>query len=161
MSVVPLGVGFESEEHGHGLLHADFANAFIGGGVLSGGCVQEEIRFAICPELTVGCLICPVMLDPEAIQVVGAQQYSAYTGYMWKLRFAGDYHDNCNRDLDGTVLNGIAAIDALDGRSMRFTLPIQLQLPHMLRELNKACAGFNPADPRTAGAFPELATGNW
>jgi hypothetical protein len=39
-----------------GAMHVDFANCFIGGGVLSGGCVQEEILFAICPELTVALL---------------------------------------------------------------------------------------------------------
>ena len=31
-------------------LKADFANRFIGGGVLHGGCVQEEILFSIYPE---------------------------------------------------------------------------------------------------------------
>lgn len=31
-------------------LHADFANEYIGGGVLRRGAVQEEIRFTICPE---------------------------------------------------------------------------------------------------------------
>ena len=34
-----------------GMLEIDFANAFVGGGVLGHGCVQEEIRFLICPEL--------------------------------------------------------------------------------------------------------------
>lgn len=59
-------------------LHADFANMYLGGGVLSGGCVQEEIRFAICPELLIGVLLCPVMSEAEAIQIVGAEQFSAY-----------------------------------------------------------------------------------
>lgn len=27
--------------------HADFANQYIGGGVLGGGCVQEEVRNAV------------------------------------------------------------------------------------------------------------------
>jgi hypothetical protein len=34
-----------------GKLQADFANRSIGGGVLHHGCVQEEIRFVISPEL--------------------------------------------------------------------------------------------------------------
>ena len=29
---------------------ADFANKYIGGGVIANGCVQEEIRLAISPE---------------------------------------------------------------------------------------------------------------
>lgn len=37
---------------------ADFANKYIGGGVLCGGCVQEEIRFAECPELTACVWVC-------------------------------------------------------------------------------------------------------
>jgi hypothetical protein len=35
-------------------VQVDFANKFIGGGVLCGGCVQEEIRFAACPEVHTG-----------------------------------------------------------------------------------------------------------
>jgi hypothetical protein len=75
MEVVPPMIGFEHQEFGRDCLHADFANKFLGGGVLSGGCVQEEIRFAICPELVLGSLICPVMGKREAIQIVGAEQY--------------------------------------------------------------------------------------
>ena len=33
--------------------YIDFANMFIGGGVLEGGCVQEEILFAVHPEAIV------------------------------------------------------------------------------------------------------------
>eukprot|EP01105_Mastigella_eilhardi_P019127 TRINITY_DN4482_c0_g1_i1.p1 TRINITY_DN4482_c0_g1~~TRINITY_DN4482_c0_g1_i1.p1 ORF type:complete len:319 (-),score=92.93 TRINITY_DN4482_c0_g1_i1:60-1016(-) len=42
-------------------LHADFANEFIGGGVLQGGCVQEEILFITCPECLVAMLLCSKM----------------------------------------------------------------------------------------------------
>merc|ERR1711988_1213662 len=103
MTVVPLGIGFESEEYGHGLLHADFANKFIGGGVLSGGCVQEEIRFAICPELCVSMLVCPCMLAEEAIQIIGGEQFSAYSGYGFNLKYAGDHRDPAARAPDGSV----------------------------------------------------------
>ena len=37
-----------------GIWEADFANAYIGGGVLGRGCVQEEIRFLLSPELIAG-----------------------------------------------------------------------------------------------------------
>ena len=37
------------EDHGLGMLQADFANKFLGGGVFGRGAVQEEIRFLICP----------------------------------------------------------------------------------------------------------------
>lgn len=89
-------------------LQADFANAFIGGAAISYGlfkemsiivdngklgCVQEEIRFAICPELIVSRLFCPVMHSNEAIIITGAEQFSKYKGYARTLAFDGDYVD--------------------------------------------------------------------
>jgi hypothetical protein len=41
--------------------HVDFANRFLGGGVICGGCVQEEIAFARAPELCVGMWACEAM----------------------------------------------------------------------------------------------------
>ena len=35
-------------EDADGFLQADFANSYIGGGVLRSGCLQEEIRFSTC-----------------------------------------------------------------------------------------------------------------
>jgi FAD/FMN-containing dehydrogenase len=70
---------------------------------------------------------------------------SKYTGYMFHLRFDGDLVDASRRAPDGTCLNGISAIDALDGRNIQpFDLQIQMQTENMLRELNKAAAGFVP-----------------
>ncbi|KAB7503184.1 Poly(ADP-ribose) glycohydrolase [Armadillidium nasatum] len=48
-------------EETHGLLQVDFANKYIGGGVLGLGCVQEEIRFVLCPELLVARLFTEVL----------------------------------------------------------------------------------------------------
>ena len=45
----------------------DFANKKVGGGVLRGGCVQEEIKFVIFPELLISKLIMDHMDDNEAI----------------------------------------------------------------------------------------------
>ena len=70
---------------------------------------------------------------------------STYTGYMFSLRYDGDLVDASQRTADGTCLNGISAIDALDGRYIRpFTLQTQMQTENLLRELNKAAAGFVP-----------------
>lgn len=52
---------------------ADFANRYIGGGVLVGGCVQEEIAFAEAPELVVTLLFCTYMRDVEALVGVEAR----------------------------------------------------------------------------------------
>jgi len=52
----------------------------LGGGALSRGCVQEEIRFMINPELIVGMLFMASMDDNEAIEIVGAERFSQYMG---------------------------------------------------------------------------------
>jgi poly(ADP-ribose) glycohydrolase len=93
MELMPERIGFEDPAAPGGLMHADFANMYIGGGALSGGCVQEEIRFSICPEALLSILVCPVMQEHEAVQIVGAEQFSAYCGYGFSLRYAGDYVD--------------------------------------------------------------------
>merc|ERR1711862_810648 len=121
-STVPLqklnmarkNVAFESMPQ---LAHVDFANMFIGGGVLTGGCVQEEIRFSICPELCVAMLVCPCMLKNEAITIVGAQQFSNYKGYCRGLEYSGPcIEPSAPVDNDGTPLIAICAMDALDYR---------------------------------------------
>lgn len=48
-----------------------FAFRMVGGGVLSNGCVQEEIRFVICPELILSRLFTEVLDDTEALVVTG------------------------------------------------------------------------------------------
>ncbi len=55
---------------------ADFANEFIGGGAANFGNVQEEILFAIYPELFVSQLFLERMDPHEAIYLKGAKRYS-------------------------------------------------------------------------------------
>lgn len=74
VTLVPEG-GIEDAEM---CLQVDFANRFIGGGVIVGGCVQEEIRFAICPELTVSMLFCAFMKDHEVLFLTGAERFCDY-----------------------------------------------------------------------------------
>ncbi|KAL6528175.1 hypothetical protein OROHE_015125 [Orobanche hederae] len=78
------------EDQSNEVLEVDFADKYIGGLVLKQGCVQEETRFAINPELIVSMLFLPMMADNEAIEMVGAERFSNYTGYnvsslFWKL----------------------------------------------------------------------------
>lgn len=61
-------------EEGHRMLQVDFANRYLGGGVLGSGCVQEEIRFMINPECIVGMLFCESMKKEEAIYIYGSKQ---------------------------------------------------------------------------------------
>ena len=52
-------------------LKVDFANKFVGGSVLRTGCVQEEIRFLICPEMLVSRLFTEVLDDNECLIMTG------------------------------------------------------------------------------------------
>lgn len=61
-------------EEGRHMLQVDFANRYLGGGVLGTGCVQEEIRFMINPECIVGMLFCESMKAEEAIYIYGTEQ---------------------------------------------------------------------------------------
>ena len=74
----------------------DFANKFIGGGVLGNGCVQEEIIFVLSPELITSILFCESLDDNEAIQIKGAERFSVYEGYGESFKWSGDYIDKTN-----------------------------------------------------------------
>lgn len=49
----------------------DFANKFVGGGVIGSGLVQEEIRFLINPELIVSRLFTEALDDDECLVITG------------------------------------------------------------------------------------------
>ena len=71
--------------HGHGgnsvnvnKLKRCLNTRYIGGGVLGSGCVQEEIRFVICPELILSRLFSEVLGENEALVVTGKFRGSAH-----------------------------------------------------------------------------------
>ena len=74
-------------------IQADFANKSIGGGVLSHGIVQEEIRFCINPELFVTMMICSDMTPNETISIRGIERFSSYSGYASSFRFRSPFFD--------------------------------------------------------------------
>ncbi|KAK4354846.1 hypothetical protein RND71_027040 [Anisodus tanguticus] len=125
------------EDQSREAIEVDFANMYLGGGALIRGCVQEEIRFMINPELIAGMLFLPCMADNEAVEIVGTERFSSYTGYASSFRFNGDYVDKKDIDILGRRRTRIVAIDALcrPGRS-------QYRLEGLLREINKAFCGF-------------------
>ncbi|TYJ51057.1 hypothetical protein E1A91_A01G252200v1 [Gossypium mustelinum] len=125
------------EDHAIEALEVDFANKYLGGGALHRGCVQEEIRFMINPELIAGMLFLPSMADNEAIEIVGAERFSDYTGYASSFRFSGDYVDKRSVDFLGRRKTRIVAIDALCSPRMK-----QYKLKYLIRETNKAFCGF-------------------
>ncbi|KAJ8022912.1 Poly(ADP-ribose) glycohydrolase [Holothuria leucospilota] len=144
------------EDDGKGMLQIDFANKFVGGGVLGHGCVQEEIRFLICPELIVSRLFTEVLGKNECLVVKGAEQYSRYSGYANSFKWTGNYRDTTPRDTWGRRETEIVAIDALHF----YKSDNQYQPDQLKRELNKAFCGFYHKDvPDTQ--VPAVATGNW
>ncbi|RYQ99354.1 hypothetical protein Ahy_B07g087284 isoform A [Arachis hypogaea] len=141
-SAIPL---CKFEVHTSGLIEdqsgeaveVDFANKYVGGGALGRGCVQEEIRFMVSPELIAGMLFLTAMEENEAIDIVGVERFSNYTGYASSFRFSGDYVDERDVDNLGRRKTRIVAIDALCSPGMR-----QYREKFVLRELNKAFCGF-------------------
>lgn len=126
------------EDQGMGLLQVDFANKYIGGGVLGQGCVQEEIRFVICPELFVTKLIAEVMQPNEALFIVGCERFSFYNGYASSFTFAGEFNDNTPVDDSRRRQCTIVAVDALNFHKSSD----QYREDLMRRELNKVSLNF-------------------
>lgn len=157
----PFDVVEGTIEGDDGALQADFANRFIGGGVLAGGLAQEEIRFLICPECIAGCLFVEKMRDDEAIFIVGALQYSTYSGYWDDFRFTGSRGDLQRHEMDrhGRRDIHLVAFDAVS--YSRREKSEQYEDYMVLREIQKAyaaCLG-DPLD--TAESMRPFATGNW
>ncbi|CAF1331347.1 unnamed protein product [Rotaria magnacalcarata] len=138
------------------VLQVDFANKYIGGGVLTSGCAQEEIRFVICPEMLVSLLVCEVLAPNECIYLIGCERYSSYRGYANTFKYAGDYIDDKAKDNWGRKWSHLVAIDATYYRERT----IQYNMKSIKRELIKALAGFHAHGRTPNDAFP-IATGNW
>lgn len=142
------------EDQGRGLLQVDFANKYLGGGVLGRGCVQEEIRFVICPELFITKLIVEVLQPNEALFVIGCERYSSYIGYASSFAFEGEFIDDTPVDDSRRRLCTIVALDAMNFH----TSTDQYREELMRRELNKAFVGYSHWLNTPA---PAVATGNW
>ncbi|XP_063912278.1 poly(ADP-ribose) glycohydrolase-like [Zophobas morio] len=141
-------------EEGLGLLQVDFANKFVGGGVLGYGCVQEEIRFVICPELIISRLFTEELGDGEALVITGVERYSNYSGYSDSFKWNGNVNDETPFDEYGRRKTTVAVIDAT-----RFTKSKdQFHCSTILRELNKAYVGFSSKEKQN---LSPVATGNW
>ena len=133
------------EDAGCEYAQVDFANKFVGGGVLRLGCLQEEIRFMLSPELIVGMLFLPAMADNEAIEITGSERFSSYTGYGKQFQYAGDFVDPTPRDSWCRRCTKIIAIDAVERPGQA-----QFQDKLLLRELCKAYCGFLSTDEKVA-----------
>uniref|UniRef100_A0A182STD6 poly(ADP-ribose) glycohydrolase n=1 Tax=Anopheles maculatus TaxID=74869 RepID=A0A182STD6_9DIPT len=144
------------EDQGVGLLQMVFANRFLGGGVIGHGCVQEEIRCVINPELLVGRLLFESLRETEAYFVLGSEQYCKYANYASSFTFQADHRDETPRDESGRRRCYIVGLDAI-----RMQPGIdQYDVLALRRELGKAYAGFRDALEGRMPA-PGIATGNW
>lgn len=106
-------------------VQADFANKFIGGGILSVGMVQEEIRFACCPDLIASRLFTEVLGDDEVLVMTGGGHFNSYTGYRTTFRMQSlDKAQDDNTDVDplGREAIQLVAMDALNYKRLIFFL---------------------------------------
>ena len=117
----------------------DFANKYIGGGTLMGGCVQEEILFATEPEAIVAMLFMEEMDENDGIGIFNTIQYSLYSGYAQNLKFGGtsiyEFNSNIKR-------NRIIAIDADKDDKQLNNVDLNNYQRIINRDIYKAFAGF-------------------
>jgi len=123
-----------------------FIDRFVGGGVLGNGCLQEEIKFATCPELIAARLITERLEDNEALLVQGARPYSTSTGYADSFKYTGE------ADINAKCSDTLLAIDATN---YRYDYRMQYTKENIDREILKAYAGFSECP------LQKIATGNW
>lgn len=142
-------------------LQIDFANEFAGGGVLNAGCVQEEIRFLLSPELFVSCLVFAKLESHEAFVVHGTERFCTYKGYGGTFNYTGAYQDGTPREpLRADCFRRksiVVGIDATDYSSTQ--VERQYLRNHVWRDLVKAYAGFAYCTKDTR--CWSIGTGNW
>ncbi len=137
-------------------LHSDFANKILGGGVLTHGLVQEEIRFLLCPELIVGRLMCEELQDCEVVVIQGAERFSDYAGYGYEgFEWRGN-HEDLSEFVGSFRVTTVVAFDAQAYKKQNVNA--QYLPKAFIRELNKAYCAFFREDVEDAKT---LATGNW
>ena len=135
----------------------DFANKYIGGSILKGASVQEEILFAINPEATVAMLFMESMDENDGIGIFNTIQYSNYKGYAQSFEFNGTnifgFPSNIKR-------NRIIAIDAERNDKQLNNVDLNNYQRIINRDIYKAFAGFHLIT-LDMGFEKRISTGNW
>jgi hypothetical protein len=114
----------------------DFANKYIGGGVLRGGSVQEEILFAIDPEATVAMFFMEVMHQNDAIGIFNTIQYSNFKGYGKSFKYE---ESAIPEEQDKIKKHKIIAIDAIPSYKKKGLIDQK----DIIRDIHKAYVGFD------------------
>ncbi len=148
------------EDIGKFAIQVDFANEYIGGGVIGSGAVQEEISFLNHPELIVSRIFMTKMDGNESIIIIGAKQFNLHHGYGYGLKFERSVEDTATLDKNNRIERIIVALNATDYKNLRET---QYKKGEMKKEIIKSYAAFG----QTIG-FPinnsnklPIATGHW
>ena len=116
----------------------DFANMYIGGGVLEGGNVQEEILFAVHPEAIVSMFFMEVMDNNDAIRMNNVIKYSNYSGYGSAFKYEGS---SFNVSEENTIRRiKFIAIDASIEYMGKYGI---IDQENIKRDIHKAYVGFN------------------
>ena len=137
----------------------DFANKYIGGGVLNGGNVQEEILFAVEPEAIVSMFFMEVMDKNDAIGIFNTIEYSKYSGYGNKFEFK---ESAITDDLTKIKKHRIIAIDAINITSIYYYYYKNRTQENIIRDIHKAYVGFNLINWDIGENVEKtIATGNW
>ncbi|KAL8446689.1 hypothetical protein Emag_004637 [Eimeria magna] len=154
-----------------GELQVDFADRFVGGlSVFAGHVAQEELFFAVRPELLVVMLFLQTLADDEALVVKGAESFVLYTGYEHTFNVfdpenipSGSHwsvHGLTPLDSLGRRETTVVAIDALE---VKWDFDMQYSESNIKRELLKATLGFygDPFEELIANTRAPVATGKW
>ncbi|CAD8178691.1 unnamed protein product [Paramecium octaurelia] len=129
----------------------DFANKYVGGGVLRNGCVQEEILFTIMPENIIAVLFCKVLDFHQIVIIKNTIRYCDYEGYANSFRFVKRQPTNLNQN--------ILVLDAINYKN---NPDKQFQQNEIMRELNKAFIGFSLSQSAKEEEFLyPISTGKW
>ncbi|CAG5134342.1 unnamed protein product, partial [Candidula unifasciata] len=148
------------EDDGWGMLQADFANKYVGGGVLGHGLVQEEIRFIICPEMILSRLFTEALTDNEVLIMTGCLKICLHIGRHCDVPvYSGDYRDCPDRDEWGRRYTEVVAMDALVFNKYNNGYKTQFEKDKIFRELNKAYCAFR--GNQFTVHLPAVCTGNW
>lgn len=147
--------------------YADFASDFLGGNVFKRGGTQEETLFSIKPELLISMILVPRINDNEALVVVGAEQFSSYSGFGIAMNFQGNFVDKHERfeqfnlfgklhfrDLKGRKKSFVAAVDAIQSWGLN-----QFLSEYNFREISKVFLAFSKEGEEDD--MKPVATGNW
>eukprot|EP00930_Biecheleria_cincta_P008671 TRINITY_DN110200_c0_g1_i1.p1 TRINITY_DN110200_c0_g1~~TRINITY_DN110200_c0_g1_i1.p1 ORF type:complete len:451 (-),score=70.19 TRINITY_DN110200_c0_g1_i1:114-1466(-) len=147
---------FAGAEH----LQADFANEYLGGGVMSGGGSQEESMFIEYTELLVTVFLVEKMLPFEAVEITGAQKYIEHN--MMGSRNRQRETQFCRpAGLANSPITAVA-MDAICFNSYgKVSKSSQYQSVHVQREMRKCLAALSLPEEADTGTRRSFVTGLW